>query len=296
LINAKKIHVNGPGQKESLQSHQLISRVTANLNCHVDRYQCTHEAALQLNLSGEWTKQYRILNNDNVCPPTHEEDSLGVGFRKLSWLWTAQQFDKSNIPTSKDRDSISEEEIHKCVYSVSYESKIFSNKLLAMQLEWAEGRVQVDCWNEEIHLQIEEMTRSIKTLSFIAQTWVSCKHTRPNVPRLVQQGLDAYAEQQSVIYNGLTHSFYGLWKPIVEQLGLTASWPALSMGADILGHTNIVDVGALIKITPFCTNILTDDATNGDGLGEFTYGTNNLDNEKEDGSTLVYNDGSDDDD
>jgi hypothetical protein len=112
LLRHKKMHIDGPGQKENVRSRQIISNITSKLNREVARYCRSHAAARSLDPDGNWSHQYLELRHEDLRPPTQEEDSLGVGFRELSWIWRVQTLDQRDVPTRKDGNEISEAEIH----------------------------------------------------------------------------------------------------------------------------------------------------------------------------------------
>jgi hypothetical protein len=115
LIRHKKTHVNGPGQKENVRSRQIISNITSKLNREVARYRRSFVAAQRLDPNGRWNVLYQELEDKDLRPPTQEEDSLGVGFRELSWIWRVQTLDQRDMPIQKDGRAVSNVEVHESV-------------------------------------------------------------------------------------------------------------------------------------------------------------------------------------
>ena len=102
LLQFKKAHVDGPGQKHNMRARSLVNCVTAKLDRWVGSYRRARTAAESLDPCGDWQKVYQPLLDSDIKPLTKEESTLGVGFREIGWIWLVQRFDCQNAGEGVD--------------------------------------------------------------------------------------------------------------------------------------------------------------------------------------------------
>jgi hypothetical protein len=66
----------------------LLSRFHNKTICCSEKYNATRKALLNLDPHSDWTQRFKHLDpKTDLQPPRHDEDDLGEGRRKLSWIW-----------------------------------------------------------------------------------------------------------------------------------------------------------------------------------------------------------------
>ncbi|KAK7028210.1 hypothetical protein VNI00_014900 [Paramarasmius palmivorus] len=80
----------------------------------------------------------------------------------------------------------------------------------ATRVEWMKARARDLRWKEELELINEEMRRTLLTLEYEAQEWVSWV-AKENDSRPEGEGVTAYALRQAAIRRGLARKFQVLW-------------------------------------------------------------------------------------
>lgn len=103
--------------------------------------------------------------------------------RTLSWIWTTQ----SRTPNADDKtDDI-------------------------LRLEWAKSRARANRCKEEVLLLREEMHQTLVFLEWKSDWWLQRQGLREGVGRALDEGLRAFALEQSDVQQRLAMHFQEIW-------------------------------------------------------------------------------------
>ena len=84
-------------------------------------------------------------------------------------------------------------------------------------MEWCKSHARAKRWQEEVLLLQEEMRRVLMFLESEAQTWkVRIQFSKQGIDEPTQEGLSAYAHEQSAVRQELKAYFEDMWKEVEE--------------------------------------------------------------------------------
>jgi hypothetical protein len=94
------------------------------------------------------------------------------------------------------------------------------------RVHWAKCQARAERYEEEVKLSVEEMGRTLRYFEWKRDWWLSLKpkHSSPNYPFEIQQGLRAYASRQSHLYDELVTLFVAHWRAFLAARSLGSSW------------------------------------------------------------------------
>ncbi|EIN04247.1 hypothetical protein PUNSTDRAFT_138639 [Punctularia strigosozonata HHB-11173 SS5] len=188
------------GQKEGTRSKTLLGSVSKKLQQAVNVYQTSYTAVKILDPTGDWTKHYHYLSDDDVRGPFRDDQPDEAERRRTpSWIWTVPGTQKRSAETD-DRDA----DEH-------------------MRGEWARQRARSRRCAEEVVLLVEEMRRVLTFLRAKAAWWEKRRELRVVEDR-VMRGLDAYACRQARILTKLGTVFALQWLPLLKISNLGGDW------------------------------------------------------------------------
>ncbi|EIN09881.1 hypothetical protein PUNSTDRAFT_36825, partial [Punctularia strigosozonata HHB-11173 SS5] len=182
------------------RSRTLLESVSKKLQQAVNVYRTSHAAVKTLDPTGDWTKYYRHLSDDDVRGPFRDDQSDEAERRRTpSWIWTVPGTERRSAEAD-DRDA----DEH-------------------MRSEWARQRARSRRCTEEVVLLVEEMRRVLTYLRAKASWWEERRDLRMT-EHCVMRGLDAYACRQSRILTKLGTVFASQWLPLLKISNLGAEW------------------------------------------------------------------------
>ncbi|TFK81406.1 hypothetical protein K466DRAFT_502162 [Polyporus arcularius HHB13444] len=150
----------------------------------VTKYRLAHRAKFALSGHGDWEKELRVLNDEDVRgiqdddPETEkkkrkrsrsDKEIPAEGRRKISWIWRS-----SDLDDSEDRND-------------------------SLKVEWFKSRARTMRWKEEIVLLLEEMRRVLATHSYDEERWRAHAKTCAHQDPAIYEGMVAYALKQARI-------------------------------------------------------------------------------------------------
>lgn len=203
-----KTNVAGEGQKTQTRTRAVETNVNNRINRAVQRYRTAYRALLELDLSGEWMREFRELRNEDNRGPLKEVEETGTGDGRYtpSWIWTTPS---ATIP-GEGPDA---------------EQREVSNTI---RHEWMSCRARADRWVEEKELVQEEMRRVVAYLEWKSRLWSGKVGSRAgSCTPDVQRGADAYARKQAHIHRQIAISFAGQWLPYLDACRLSTEWAAV---------------------------------------------------------------------
>ncbi|KAH8105654.1 hypothetical protein DFH11DRAFT_1464741, partial [Phellopilus nigrolimitatus] len=96
---------------------------------------------------------------------------------------------------------------------------------LGIRVEWAKAQARAERWQEEITLVVEEMRRTLVYCDWKAGWWrEQATLRRVSEDPALAAGLQACAEKQAVIWEGLAMSFAARWYKTVTARGHAIEW------------------------------------------------------------------------
>ena len=214
-----KTNTAGEGQKIQTKSRSTEAGVTNRIKRVVWRYRVAHQALLRLDPTGDWTKEYRELKDEDNRGPLKETEERGTGDGRYnpSWIWTAH----SSMMLPGEGSVAEQQEVNNTA-----------------RYEWMTCRARADRWMEEEELLQEEMRRVVVFLEWKARWWSDKVGTRAgSCPPDIQNGVDAYARKQANVYHEIAVSFASQWLPYLKAFRLDTQWAKdLPWSSRILAH------------------------------------------------------------
>ena len=200
-----KKNTAGAGQKTQTKSRAIETGVNSRIKRAVSRYRIAYHALHQLDPTGDWTKEYLELRDEDNRGPLKEFEERGVGDGRYapSWIWAVPSLTPLAEGSVTEEGEINETARH----------------------EWMTCRARADRWVEEELLLREEMRRVVVYLEWKSCAWSGKVGARMgSCPPDVQHGLDAYARKQADVYRELSISFAAQWLPYLNACGLDIQW------------------------------------------------------------------------
>ena len=201
-----KTNTAGEGQKTQTKSRSVETGVNGRIKRAVRRYRVAYRALSELDPSGDWTKEYHELRDEDNRGPLKEIEESGPGDGRYvpSWIWTSPS--AMVLPSegsAAERRELDETARH----------------------EWMTCRARADRWMEEEDLLQEEMRRVIVYLDWKSRTWsekigIRAGSCTPDV----QHGVDAYARKQANIHREVAMSCARQWLPYLDACGFDTKW------------------------------------------------------------------------
>ena len=201
-----KKNTAGEGQKTQTKSRTIKTRVNNRIKRAVRRYRIAYRALFELDPTGDWTKEYRELRDEDNWGPLKDAEEMGTGDGRYapSWIWTS-----SSAMVLPSEGSVAEQqEVNETAWH-----------------EWMTCRARADRWMEEEELLQEEMRRVIVYLLWKSRAWservgVRADSCTPDV----QRGADAYACKQANIHREIAMTFAHQWLPYLKTCGFDIEW------------------------------------------------------------------------
>ncbi|KAI9069574.1 hypothetical protein FKP32DRAFT_1559434, partial [Trametes sanguinea] len=215
----KRLNVSGTGNKPNTRIRALFTKFQRKQSRSADRYRAAYRALSALDPGGEWKRVFRELLDKDLTGPGQDDDSLGEGYREISWIW--------RVPTDVDSDAD-----HATEYNVS------------MRAEWARAKARAERWEEEIELLVEEMRRVVAYFQWQATWWEQQADRRNGMPFTaplpldLMDGVRAFAMKHGEQFRGLAFKCARRWTPLLIGLGRTPAWPPLSSMASAASRTS----------------------------------------------------------
>ncbi|KAL1741225.1 hypothetical protein HDZ31DRAFT_84959 [Schizophyllum fasciatum] len=199
------------------RARTAFDRLAKRINASKVRYRAARSCLLRLRGPGDWEKQLRVLNDDDVRALneralTAEEKAqrdasralardidwtandgvvlagvvnAGEGSRWLSWIW----------------------------YTESGQAPVTATDLNeALRVEFLKSKARCDRDREETQLLMEEMRRTIASLSHDALVWRRRAHARMTADDSLREGLQSYALRQSALCSERAAVLVEKWK------------------------------------------------------------------------------------
>ncbi|EIN05220.1 hypothetical protein PUNSTDRAFT_75047 [Punctularia strigosozonata HHB-11173 SS5] len=196
-----KHSVGGTGARQGTRSKTLWDGISKKLQQSVNTYRSAYAAVKILDPSGDWSKFYRRLSNDDIRGP-YRDDVLDESERRRtpSWIWTAP--DASSGSAENDERDADEH----------------------MRSEWARQRARSRRCAKEVVLLVEEMRRVLTYIRAKASWWDKQQDQRIEENLCLMRGLNAYARRQSRILTRLGAVFASRWLPLLKIKDLGGEW------------------------------------------------------------------------
>ena len=86
-----------------------------------------------------------------------------------------------------------------------------------LRVEWANSKLVMDWWVEEVTLVKEEMRRVLAYFQWKVNWWLTEDHMYVDSTSTREQGIAAYRKKQAAILSNLAISFKRMWLPYVEE-------------------------------------------------------------------------------
>jgi hypothetical protein len=201
-----KTNMAGEGQRPQTKSRAIETRANDRIKRAVWRYRIAYRALSELDPTGDWTKEYRELKDEDNRGPLKEGGETGTGDGRYvpSWIWASP-----SAMTLPSEGSVAEQqEVNETA-----------------RHEWMTCRARADRWMEEEELLQEEMRRVIVYLEWKSRTWSEKVGARAgSCSPDIQHGVDAYARKQASIHHDIAMSFAGQWLPYLDAYGFDTKW------------------------------------------------------------------------
>jgi hypothetical protein len=215
LTQFKKFNICGAGNKPNTRMRMLYNRWRSKITQAAERYRAAYAALLLLRPEGgDWCNRLQKLDPSDIRGPgkaTDDPTPVTNGRYETSWIWLVSRHGKDG---GEEDDSFDE----------------------SLRAEWAKMLARRDRWEEEYLLVQEEMCRVIVYLMWKAEWWKEQGSRRVSDDAGLVEGLLAYAERQSRLFEGLAESCAQTWQPALEKEGITPSWPSMIIVVDDIGE------------------------------------------------------------
>src|SRR5215468_2408572 len=93
-----------------------------------------------------------------------------------------------------------------------------------MRVEWSKAQARAHRWEEEVHLTLEEMRRTIAYYEWKESWWVGVQHCESECDGGVVHGREAYARKQAYLCKVLAEGFAKCWLPKVQSHKISGKW------------------------------------------------------------------------
>ena len=203
-----KTNMAGEGQKSQTRSRAIETSTKNRIKRAVWRYRVAYNALLELDPTGDWTKEYLELRDEDNRGPLKEAEETGTGDGRYepSWIWGAPLA----VALPGEGSAAEQREVNETA-----------------RHEWMTCRARADRWVEEEELLQEEMRRVIIYLEWKSRMWSEKVGAREGSCALgIQHGVDAYARKQAHIYHQISISFAHQWLPYLNVCGYETKWVA----------------------------------------------------------------------
>ncbi|KAF9490476.1 hypothetical protein BDN71DRAFT_1523131 [Pleurotus eryngii] len=166
------------GQHTLTRSMGSLFRVQSQIDGTTHRYRVARAALLVLaqflSKDDVWRGELQELRSEDICGlGVADVDNNSEGHRTISWIW--RTIGVAGSDSENDR-------LHS-----------------SLHLEWCKSRARALRWTEEVQLLKEEMRRVLAFLRWQAEWWEGKVCDDESVPRVLAEGLTAYARRQASI-------------------------------------------------------------------------------------------------
>ena len=101
----------GPSQRAGTRAWSLITRFKDKIDRCANRYRAAHQALVELDPEGDWSKRLRKLKLEHVKGPCRDEDEKSEGRRELSWIWIGRPQSERDDPMTLDDKEFGESKL-----------------------------------------------------------------------------------------------------------------------------------------------------------------------------------------
>ncbi|KAH8111809.1 hypothetical protein DFH11DRAFT_1546400 [Phellopilus nigrolimitatus] len=197
LFDHRMRQTAGTGTRPNTRMVSLLTRYNDKVERDAERYRAARAALVSLDPLGDWKLRFHSLRPSHIRYPTRDQEDVGEGRRKISWIW-------KNVAGSPN--DIQE----------------------GLRVEWAKSLARAERWEEETMLVKEEMRRVLVFLDIKSIWWRALAH--PCVvegDKITESGMKAYAYKQAAIRQSLADDFASLWLRVYADhgLGVPSYWP-----------------------------------------------------------------------
>ncbi|KAI6041778.1 hypothetical protein EDC04DRAFT_2867033 [Pisolithus marmoratus] len=164
------------------------------------------------------------LSMAKYCATHHALCTLGPLLGKVGWQTALQLLADNDIHSMSGQDNQASEA---CGYMVDNADDESDHGLQeAIQIEWCKARARAHCWAEEVNLLPKEKWWTLQFLKWDAKRWAGRAEAVTGQDKLLDKGLQAYAEHQENICRRLARvSFTHTWHDMRESLAITDEVP-----------------------------------------------------------------------
>lgn len=244
LVHFKGVHVAGRGGTSNTCAQDAINSIWLKVTRAADRYIASYTALQSLCPDGgPWSRRLRPLDTKtdlrnaagidpedddltNQRPAARRARMLGDGHTVVPWIWTVLEHNGSDVigDDATEAEVVEGSSTYK-LFSGRCSTDLHSTMVLGMRSVYCKARARVLRWQEEITLLLEEMRRVVTFFVWKRNWWLGQRNLRPQAKLDIQQGANAYAERQALVYAGLAKKFAKGWRKMVTKEGLSQRWP-----------------------------------------------------------------------
>jgi hypothetical protein len=227
-----KKHVAGDGGAPTTRARSVVNTIEAQCLRHVASYRAAWAALQKLDPHGDWQRSWLKLEDHDIRGPTLESDQVEVDIRSRQ---SKKRAAKSNFtgPDSSQTGRTMGTYQQSWIWTRQGVSLNENNPRYHEQArtEWARAQARDECWEEETFLLVEEMRRTLVSLRYRADHWLSRIDLRwiasdKAIDPALRDGLTCYARDQADIQQRLARQFIAAWEPLLSPRSIGVNWLA----------------------------------------------------------------------
>ncbi|EMD40257.1 hypothetical protein CERSUDRAFT_28712, partial [Gelatoporia subvermispora B] len=196
VLQFRKLNIAGSGAKPTTHVRSLYDKFQRRVDRAAATYRAAHAALLAMNAEDPELRHFKSLHSDDISGPGRDADGPGEGRYEMSWIWHVQRREPRDVAP---------------------------DDMVSARVEWARAKARAERWPEETILLEEEMRRIVEFLRWKACWWRGQRDRRV-VDAVLLRGLNAYAEKQAAVFEGLALTFARRWMPYLHSLGRSPKW------------------------------------------------------------------------
>ncbi|KAL0566908.1 hypothetical protein V5O48_015092 [Marasmius crinis-equi] len=215
-------YANVTGQREGVRSRTMINKIHDRVKRGVETYRASWSALMKLRGLGSWEGELKDLKDSDVRGYVDPERmKRDPGHRRTAEdMVDDSEVAPETVPPPSDINLIPEDR-QRAIDRL--DGTDIDNKILCEV--WAKSRAQAQHTKEAVRLAVEEMRRTLETLSYKSKEW-EWRAMIWTVDPVLQEGLAAYAKKQQQLYARLKQAWSVQWsKPLVEMETTSAVEP-----------------------------------------------------------------------
>ncbi|GBE89394.1 hypothetical protein SCP_1600550 [Sparassis crispa] len=222
---AKYRNVAGTGQKANTRSKTNIRAFNLKIALAIARYHDARRALLVLDPDGEWKTRFQEFKDGDNRGPAREENERSEGHYEPSWIWLIARRTSRDRTTSAPQDFASTQE----PADVAQDSTSMEDSTAPednndhLHVEWAKTVTRADRWEEEWKTLVDEMHRSLESLTKKAMWWMA-QGPRCEGRTDIVAGCCAYAAKQASIRLQLIQKWVKRWQPVLTRARIAHGW------------------------------------------------------------------------